>query len=108
MKVIEQGSLTIKSELAAVLNQFNTHLSSRSFFVGNNLTLADLIIFDAIYNNKEEWSSLRGKYPHLNRWFDFIGSFPEITKYVEKEQKEAKKGTGGSFIDLPNAVHGKK
>ncbi|CAG8520593.1 9075_t:CDS:10 [Funneliformis mosseae] len=56
-----------------VANELNHHLTTRTYIVGNYLTVADLVAFARTYNFVAKLSSKeRFELPNLTRWFDLI------------------------------------
>ncbi|GBC06677.1 hypothetical protein RclHR1_00070044 [Rhizophagus clarus] len=56
-----------------VAKELNEHLTTRTYIVGNYLTVADLVAFARSYNFVEKLSSNeRFELLNLTRWFDFI------------------------------------
>lgn len=67
-----------------VLTDLNTFLESRTYFVGEHITQADLTIFTVLklaFENLLE-ASCREHYPHVLRWYITIANQPEVKKVV--------------------------
>eukprot|EP00201_Polytomella_parva_P009213 CAMPEP_0175064070 /NCGR_PEP_ID=MMETSP0052_2-20121109/15117_1 /TAXON_ID=51329 ORGANISM="Polytomella parva, Strain SAG 63-3" /NCGR_SAMPLE_ID=MMETSP0052_2 /ASSEMBLY_ACC=CAM_ASM_000194 /LENGTH=719 /DNA_ID=CAMNT_0016330357 /DNA_START=184 /DNA_END=2343 /DNA_ORIENTATION=+ len=117
------AQLVPSPQLESLCIALSDYLALRSFFVGYQLSSADLSIWGAL-QGCPLWKKIKssGKVPHLSRWFDLVSSFPEVQKVVDEndlakkravaaatDSVEAKKGGGdtGSFdIDLPGAKKG--
>lgn len=103
----------------AACSAMNIYLSCRTYFVGHEVSIADLAIWGQLVG-LPQWRRLRQSYPHLARWFSNIDVHPALVSIVEKfaPKKKAKggsekavkttKGDGGDpfAIKLPNAVDG--
>nr|CDS32284.1 eukaryotic translation elongation factor 1 [Hymenolepis microstoma] len=67
-----------------VLTNLNDFLESRTYFVGENVTQADLTIFTVLklaFENLLE-AGCREHYPHVLRWYTTIANQPEVKKVV--------------------------
>jgi len=64
------------SEESEVLNRLNKHLASRTYLVGNDKSVADLIVFVFIkdYFKHVAASDKHNKWCHVYRWTKFISS----------------------------------
>ncbi|CAI2164928.1 9673_t:CDS:2 [Funneliformis geosporum] len=61
------------NDSSKVANELNQHLTTRTYIVGNYLTVADLVAFARTYNFVAKLSSKeRFELPNLTRWFDLI------------------------------------
>eukprot|EP00112_Aurelia_sp_Birch-Aquarium-sp1_P006082 Seg1680.7 transcript_id=Seg1680.7/GoldUCD/mRNA.D3Y31 product="Eukaryotic translation elongation factor 1 epsilon-1" protein_id=Seg1680.7/GoldUCD/D3Y31 len=57
--------------------ELNDYLVDKAFFIGNNFSLADLIIFQNIHSFMVGQSfAEKEKYIHLSRWFDQVQNIP--------------------------------
>merc|ERR1711976_251613 len=62
-----------KESQLSVLKELNGHMANRVFFVGQNLSLADIVMYFGLYNTFREMSFLeKQQYSHLSRWFRHI------------------------------------
>lgn len=62
-----------RSHLRILLEELNDYLATRSYFVGNCLTLADVAIFHSIGNSMECLQNAdKEKFIHLSRWYDHL------------------------------------
>lgn len=105
LELVAQRSLSAPEGLKTVLEQLNKHLAPRTYLVGSALTIADLVVFDALHSNSS-WRTA-GEYNHVERWFSFVRSSAAVSKYVAAEEKAAAKPSGGSFeIGLVGATMG--
>jgi len=90
-----------KGDVRKSLETLNKHLLSRTFLVGNRISLADIIVAFSVYRLYELVLDIpfRKQFVNTNRWFDTIVHQPEVlavigeTKLCEKMQvaKEAPK-----------------
>lgn len=64
------------------------HLQSRTFFVGNHLTFADLFMFTQLYDNIVEMTDeQKNQYNNLFRWYKHIQNLPEIKSFLESQNR---------------------
>jgi len=78
-----KGQVTKAQEnMKKALTYLNTFLSSKTYFVGEHITQADLTLFSALRMLFEHLldESSRSAYPHLVRWFTTIANQPEVKK----------------------------
>eukprot|EP00210_Caulerpa_lentillifera_P009113 g8691.t1 len=121
--------LSKQYDVDEICKKINNYLSLRSYFVGSELTLADLAIWEQITNIHQDLSA----YAHLSRWCKLITANPSIqsidTEWNKKKggKKNTKNNPSGIWhpslrifdlisltfvdknafeIDLPNAVIG--
>lgn len=112
------------SALEFTCRSLDDYLSLRTFFVGYNLTIADIAIWGQLQATPV-WKKISssGKTPHLSRWFEFCLSLPDFRQVAEHASVRRKpldeqstssnstkgaSGAGGSFdIGLPGAEMGK-
>ncbi|XP_076011602.1 bifunctional glutamate/proline--tRNA ligase isoform X2 [Genypterus blacodes] len=102
--------------LTVTLGELDKALSLRTFLVGNGLTLADLSVW-ATLKGHGGWPSQAKSFPHVSRWFSFLGSQVPFTavgsKYatskapLNKSNSDEKKQDVGKFVELPGAEMGK-
>ncbi|XP_071511561.1 eukaryotic translation elongation factor 1 epsilon-1-like [Diadema antillarum] len=66
-----------------ILKELNAYLSTRSYFVGNCFSLADLLLY---YGLHKKVSGLtyqeKEKYLHLSRWFDNVQRIPNVRQQL--------------------------
>ena len=87
-----------KKDLQNSLKVLENHLRSRSFVVGNSVTLADIVLVSALtYPMKMIFDAKQRKsFPSVTRWFMTMCSFPAVydalgnVDLCKKEQKPAK------------------
>lgn len=66
-------TIAISFFLDAACLELNSFLETRSYLVGQRLTLADLVVFYAISDIMAQLSPLeKENYLNLSRWFDHI------------------------------------
>lgn len=73
-----------KRAVSSALKAFNNHLANNTYFVGNNVTIADGVIFSALL---DMYSTLFSpnyvkNYHHLNRWFQTLAHNATIASVV--------------------------
>jgi glutamyl-tRNA synthetase len=99
--------------LPGLLQHLNAFLSTRSFLVGDGVTLADVAVWGtlasmALWVNKLKKDKSLGS---LAKWYDVCSALPAFAAVINQAQanKEAKKAAvGGSFdIKLEGATKGK-
>uniref|UniRef100_H2Z6K5 Bifunctional glutamate/proline--tRNA ligase n=1 Tax=Ciona savignyi TaxID=51511 RepID=H2Z6K5_CIOSA len=105
-------------EFVDALKSLDSALSLRTFLVGNNVSLADIVVW-AVLRGCNKWLDLESngssktKYVHISRWFNFLSTLPHFQAVSSKlpaanslvfipTQKEE-----GKYIDLPGAEMGK-
>lgn len=74
-----------KQDVANVLSQLNQHLSSRTFLVGERITLADIIVFANLTHLFQYVldAEARKPYGNLQRWFVTILNQPQVQAVVK-------------------------
>lgn len=83
---------TAKDVIKAALSTLNNHLASRTFLVGERVTLADISVVTTmllLYRLVLE-PEFRKPYPHVNRWFITCVNQPNFTKVIGKVELCAK------------------
>lgn len=71
--------------LGTALQRLNNYLTFRTFLVGYHLTLADLVVFEALKNNRM-WNAFKanhGRTPqmvHVVRYFNYIEALPQVNE----------------------------
>ncbi|WPT11556.1 Glutamate--tRNA ligase, cytoplasmic [Picochlorum sp. SENEW3] len=104
--------------LDAACASMDVYLSCRTYFVGHELTLADIAIWGQLMAAPQA-QRMRQTYHHVDRWFSHIDSLPAMKALAEtyapkKKKAEKSKGVkvtkgdaGDPFaIKLPNIVDG--
>jgi len=73
-----------KEDIQKALSILNTHLATRTFLVGQRITLADIVVFCALY-----WPltmvldpAFRGPFENFNRWVDTLAHQPQFLAVV--------------------------
>lgn len=65
--------------LDAACLELSSYLKVRSYLIGQSISLADLVVFYAIYDiMKHLTPQEKENYLHLSRWFDHLQQVPEI------------------------------
>lgn len=86
------------------------HLTLRTFIVGYNLSVADVVLWAAVRGNRITQSLIKQTANNVSRWYSYIettnpwisDTVSEFTIY-ESKQRAAASAAGASFeIDLPN------
>ncbi|XP_024390713.1 glutamate--tRNA ligase, cytoplasmic [Physcomitrium patens] len=123
------SSFGVGSEFEGACAYANSYLAFRTYFVGNDLTVADITIVAYLAKAGPRWESFRktAKFPNLVRWYNCIlvqypaianvlpsrgagKPAPEVSKSSSAAavSAEAKEKVDGSFeVDLPGAEMGK-
>lgn len=112
-------ALTSSSDIKTTLTYLDKCLGPITYLVSNNLTIADLALFNEIYT---KYNSLdKTQVPaNIQRWFDLINGQPSVQKVLSLLPDEAKRNLissddqkpnerkqEGKFVDLPGAEMGK-
>ncbi|KNE55446.1 glutamine-tRNA ligase [Allomyces macrogynus ATCC 38327] len=103
--------------LRAFLAELNTFLTLRSFFVGYELSLADIAVWarlraSPIFVKQAKAGVAANEHPHVARWYALIDDSAAVTNALAffKDQaallNKAKKDQGSFEIDLPGAQMG--
>lgn len=88
--VIESG----KTNLKKLLGVLNTHLLSRTWLVGERLTLADIVVGCSLlqaYQTVLEPTN-RNAFPNVNRWFSTFVNQPQVKKILGEVKLNEKEG----------------
>lgn len=122
------GPLVNNAEFTTAITYLNKVLAPLTFLVGKRITIADFIVFSALYINRNwlELVSKRQAPAHVLRWYNFIKSQEVVTKTLQSIPDEIKaslipqnsrdsvekavsggRAQEGKFIDLPGAEMGK-
>ncbi|XP_029846966.2 elongation factor 1-gamma [Ixodes scapularis] len=84
MQFNKQANERAKEDVKKILTYLNGHLLTRTYLVGERVTLADIAVFTALlplYKLVLE-PSFRAPYVNLNRWFDTLAHQPEFNKVL--------------------------
>ncbi|XP_013737448.2 glutamate--tRNA ligase, cytoplasmic [Brassica napus] len=116
------------SEFENACTRVDNYLQSRTFLVGNSLSIADVAVWSALSGSGPRWESLRKskKYQNLVRWFNSISleyaePLNKVAAYTlkkgsgkpvaaaskSKDQQTDANDKGKPEVDLPGAVMGK-
>nr|PNR32166.1 hypothetical protein PHYPA_026291 [Physcomitrium patens] len=110
------SSIGVGSEFEGACAYANSYLALRTYFVGNDLTIADITIVAHLAKAGPRWENFRksAKFPNLERWYNCIlVQYPAIanalpSRGARKLAPEAKEKVDGSFdVDLSGAEMGK-
>uniref|UniRef100_H2Z6K1 Uncharacterized protein n=1 Tax=Ciona savignyi TaxID=51511 RepID=H2Z6K1_CIOSA len=105
-------------EFVDALKSLDSALSLRTFLVGNNVSLADIVVW-AVLRGKNSNGSSKTKYVHISRWFNFLSTLPHFQAVSSKlpaanslrldanTNNNNKQKEEGKYIDLPGAEMGK-
>lgn len=112
MQFNKQATERAKEDVKKILAYLDTHLLTKTYLVGERVTLADIAVFTVLlplYKLVLE-PSFRNPYVNVNRWFDTLAHQPQFQKvlgdiklcekmaqfdanlYAEVQGKSAKKG----------------
>lgn len=62
-----------------VLKELNSYLADRTYFVGCSETLADVVLYCALYKTMSSLSfQEKEQYMHLSRWFNYVQQQGEL------------------------------
>jgi glutamyl-tRNA synthetase len=92
-------------DLAA--QRLNWHLETKSYLIGYRLTLADLVVYEALRNSKlfKGYQARYGKSLfNLNRWYSFIDGTPVVKDNVNILLQAIKKKASTDDINQMNAA----
>jgi len=100
MQYNKQNTERAKEDIKAALSVLNTHLQTRTYLVGERISLADISVATylvQLYRLVLD-ADLRKPYPHTNRWFETLVHQPqfkavlgEVTLCDKQAQFDAKK-----------------
>ncbi|XP_053693447.1 bifunctional glutamate/proline--tRNA ligase [Sabethes cyaneus] len=115
-------TLSVEKDPADELKYLNKCLAPLTYLVANHLTIADLAVFNEIFNSYKELAAI-GIPIHVQRWYNLIAAHPAVTSVIQNLPEKAKfvkrmiQGSGneksterkqeGKFVDLPGAEMGK-
>eukprot|EP00457_Paulinella_chromatophora_P002940 gb/GEZN01002945.1/.p1 GENE.gb/GEZN01002945.1/~~gb/GEZN01002945.1/.p1 ORF type:complete len:728 (+),score=143.95 gb/GEZN01002945.1/:310-2184(+) len=103
-----------EAALPNVCTALSTHLSTRYFLVGHQVSIADFALVEACQSN-QNWESQLQANPAIARWAAYVCSQQawadaqhEVSEVLAKLDKDKASSKGGSYeIDLPGAAMGK-
>ncbi|EEB13371.1 prolyl-tRNA synthetase, putative [Pediculus humanus corporis] len=114
------GPLTCSQQFEKSLQYLDYSLSSFSYLVGHQLTIADFAVWGALFckENFEENIINKDNLKNVTRWFKYIKNLPEINSILNfiKQPSQTTKDLNsaenenqdiGKFVDLPGAEKGK-
>eukprot|EP00736_Rhodelphis_marinus_P013519 Rmarinus@m.24562 len=92
-----------KADVAKMLGVLDSHLLTRTYFVGERVTLADIILFCdlAFLYKKIATADFRKSFTNLNRWFNTMLNQPQVKavigefKYCESTPTPVKQAAAG-------------
>merc|ERR1711957_1137522 len=104
--------LADKATLPEYCARLHAHLMTRSYLVGQTLSIADFLLVEAMSRNVR-WNSVvktgSASYAHMFRWVAHVQEIPAYalplnahTQQVKKAKSDASK-SGSYSIDLPGA-----
>uniref|UniRef100_A0A336L852 Bifunctional glutamate/proline--tRNA ligase n=1 Tax=Culicoides sonorensis TaxID=179676 RepID=A0A336L852_CULSO len=113
-------SLISGNDLPQTLHYLNKCLAPLTYLVANKLTIADLAVYNEIYQQYDLVKKL-GVPVNVQRWYDLISALPCIKEAIMSLPDEAKRSDRsvqvkigesdrkqeGKFVDLPGAEMGK-
>lgn len=66
-------------ENSCFFQELNDYLSTRSYLVGQNLTLADVVVYYSLYEIMNSITPVaKEKYLNVSRWFEHLQKIGEI------------------------------
>ncbi|XP_058813875.1 bifunctional glutamate/proline--tRNA ligase [Topomyia yanbarensis] len=115
-------TLSVEKDPADELKYLNKCLGPLTFLVANHLTIADLAVYNEMFNSYSELVAI-GIPVHVQRWYELISAQPAVRNVMQNLPKEVKLGKRmvrgasgekstdrkqeGKFVDLPGAEMGK-
>ncbi|XP_058467793.1 bifunctional glutamate/proline--tRNA ligase [Malaya genurostris] len=115
-------TLSVEKDPADELKYLNKCLAPLTFLVANHLTIADLAVFNEMFNSYDELKTI-GIPTHVQRWYELIAAQPavqNVLKHLPKDiklvkrmirggsaEKNTERKQEGKFVDLPGAEMGK-
>lgn len=113
-------SLISGKDLNATLHYLNKCLAPITYLVANKLTIADLAVYNEIYQQLDMVKKI-GMPVNVQRWYDLVSALPCIKQAIKDLPDEAKRSDRsvqvklgdndrkqeGKFVDLPGAEMGK-
>ena len=92
--------------LETLLNANGGFYGGGKFFVGDRMSYADLLVYDAvdIYARLANDPLLLDAYPALKAHFQFVGSSPRIAKYHSSGRRPKNVNGASAFLDNDGAV----
>ncbi|XP_037499113.1 elongation factor 1-gamma [Rhipicephalus sanguineus] len=84
----KQATERAKEDVKKILSYLNTHLLSKTYLVGERISLADIAVFTALlplYKLVLE-PAFRAPYANVNRWFDTLAHQPEFQAVLGEVQ----------------------
>ncbi|XP_055526101.1 bifunctional glutamate/proline--tRNA ligase isoform X2 [Wyeomyia smithii] len=115
-------TLSVEKDPADELKYLNKCLAPLTYLVANHLTIADLAVFNEMFNSYDELA-LIGIPVHVQRWYDLIAAHPAVVSVLQNlpknakfakrivrgasNEKSAERKQEGKFVDLPGAEMGK-
>ncbi|KAL3695636.1 hypothetical protein R1sor_009712 [Riccia sorocarpa] len=81
---------SVGAEFEKACSYANSFLELRTFLVGSDISIADVVIWAALAGTGRRWESMRSsnKYPHLSRWYNSItGEYPSLKKLIATPKK---------------------
>lgn len=123
------GPLSSKSEFSTALETLNKFLAPVTYLVGKKITIADFIVFGALYVSQQWKSLVLNKSAPVNvlRWYNFISNQPAVKNTLDNLPEEIKlsltnveksssrqsvektasgRTKEGKFVELPGAEMG--
>lgn len=102
MTIDPKASKKAKADVLTNMSILNEHLSTRTYMVGERITIADISLASALVEcfRRVFDSAAREKYAHVTRWFrtlinqEFWKSVQGDVKLCEKEEEPANQGKG--------------
>ncbi|XP_055622940.1 bifunctional glutamate/proline--tRNA ligase isoform X2 [Toxorhynchites rutilus septentrionalis] len=115
-------TLSFEKNAVDELNYLNKCLAPLTYLVANHLTIADLAVFNELFNSYDELRAI-GIPVHVQRWYDLLSAqlpcktvlqnLPKVAKVVKRmiragsAEKSNERKQEGKFEELPGAEMGK-
>jgi len=80
----EDAYVQAKKDVERALGVVNGHLATRTFMVGNSITIADVSLAAALHGMYSTVfdAAFRGQFVHVQRWFELIANQDEFKKFM--------------------------
>jgi len=84
-KISEQSKIEhrpISEKFFELIEAQLARTESKSYLVGNNVTIADLSLWEVVDTNKIIHPDILAKYPRLEGWYNRVASRPNVATYL--------------------------
>jgi len=99
-----------KGDIRKVLDYLNKHLTSRTFLVGERITVADIVVATSLYYLYTKVLDLgfRKPFPHTTRWFLTVVNQPHVKEVVGTVALCEKMEVAPEVAEQPKEEHPKE